>query len=498
MDTRQYILDERKKGTPDDVIFTNLKKMNAPEVSSFPESPKRGLVGEVLPTVTGIAGGIIGGALGVPLGPPGIIGGAIVGSGAGGALGETAQQGLEQTFGKRKDISVGQIGAAGVTQAVLEGGGQVLGRGLKLGVEKVVKPAVDAWRKPIVNLISNFSGYAEDVVTRAMQRTPGVVLSLQRGEKALNDIIKSTVTKFHEVSNAALKAAKTKMKALDAKFSLGGRGQRASRNLVLTEARDFVGSTARVLRNEHDIGVTKGGTLLFERTSNPSRIVGVSEKNAIQESYNILNNIKKDTSISNIDSTLGRMIVLQRKTPNSTPTGPESKKVIGEMIGLLKDFAKKTYPQFAEEIEKNFKKRILISQGKEILGESANLSPKELSLLTKRILQIFNSGNLAMREAVETIGTKTEQDVVGAAAGTLMKAGEQVSVRAQNLTRRGIVEKVFEYVPRKMLVNYGITGKITGELANNASLKALAKTLGITVDALIREAVSASQNNLTE
>lgn len=481
MDAKQYILDERKKGTSDVQIFQNLQKINVPELNP------RGWAGQILPIGTGIAGGIAGGALG---GIPGATAGAAIG----GAIGETAQQGLESVARRRKNLNLGQIVGAGVTQGLLEAGGQVATR----VAGAVTKPVIEATRVPIVNFISKMSGYAEDVVTQAMKRTPGVVSALQKGEAALGDIIKSAVTKFHEFSQSALDASKATMKHLDATLSLGGRGQTASRNVLLNEAKDFVSNVTTVLRNEHNIGVTSKGELLFERTSMPSRIVTGSEKSAIQESFNLLNNIKKDTSISNIDATLERMIVFQRKTPAGTPTGPESKKVIGEIISQLKDFAKKVYPQVADEIEKNFQQRILISQGKEILGESAHLSPKDLSLLTKRMLQMFNTGNLAVRESTQAIAKQTGQDIPGAAAGMLMKQGEQVSIRAQNLTRRGVIEKAFEFIPRAMLKNYVQTGRISGELLNSPTLKGLAKSAGITVDALVREVVTSMQSNTAD
>lgn len=497
MDTKQYIIDQRKKGVSDVDIFNSLKKMNVPGISASTEQPKRGFVGEILPTATGIAGGIIGGTLGSVGGPAGIFAGAVGGSTLGGALGETAQQSLEQVAGNRSQMKPGQIAAAGLTQGALEAGGGIIGQGLKLGA-KVVQPAIEASRRPIVNFISKMSGYAEDLVSRALERTPGVKATLKGGEESLNKIISSAVAKFHEISSATLEAAKAQIKKLDALHSLGGKGQTASRNLLLGEGKNFVRNTTSLLRDTHNIGVKSDGTLLFTRPVDPSRIVSAGEKNAIQEAFNVMRNIEKNTTISNIDSTLERMLVLQRKTPGGTPTGPETKAIIGDMINKVKEFAQKSYPQFADELEKNFQQRILISQGKEILGDSAHLSPEELSALTKKMLQLFNSGNLATRQAVEKIGGQTTQDVVGASAGALMKQGEQFSVRAQNLTRRGIIEKVFEYIPRNVVMNYIKTGKITGNLLENKVIKNLAKTAGLSVDGLLREAIVSSQDNLSQ
>lgn len=495
MDTKQFILDERKKGTSDVEIYKKLQQMNAPEIKQpSTEGPQRGFVGSILPVGSSIVGGIVGGAAGAPAGPAGVFGGAVLGAGLGQALGETAQQGLEEIAGDRQGLNTGQIAAGGVTGA----GTELIGGALIKGVGAVAKPAMNALREPVVKFFTKFSGFAQDVVEKALTRSPGVVSALTRGEKALNDIITSANTKFHIFAKDTLAAAKARIKQLDTQLSLGGRGEPVGRVLQLKEANDFVGTAKAILRSEHNIGVTENGTLLFERVSNPSRVVSKSEQSAIQQSYGLLNGIRKDTSIKNIDSMIERMIVLSRKTPAGTPTGPESKAVINQMINQAKVFAKKIYPQFADEIERNFAQRMAINQGKELLGDTAYLSPLELSKLTKRMLQIFNSGNLPVRQSTEAIAQTTGEDIVGGAAGALIKAGDQISQRAPILTTRSAITKVVEAIPRVILENYAKTGKITGGFTTNPTVVKTAKALGITVDTLFREAVAIMQNNTTE
>jgi len=495
MDTKQYILDERKKGTPDSVIYQNLQKMNAPEIKQpSTEGPQRGIVGSIIPVGSSILGGIAGSLAGVPAGPAGIFGGAVIGSGIGQAVGETAQQGLENLAGNRKGLNTGQIVAGGVTGS----GTELVGGGLARGVGAVAKPIFNAVREPAVKFLSKFSGFAGDIIEKALTRSPGVLEGLSKGESALDKIISGANAKFHQFAKDTLEAARAEIKRLDTQYSLGGKGAGASRAIVLKDANDFVNTAKVILRNEHNIGVLNDGTLMFERASNPSRIVSKSEQSSIQQAYGLLNGIKKDTSIKNIDSVLERMIVFARKTPAGTPTGPESKAVINQLMDGLKTFAAKTYPEFAGQIEKNFAQRMAINEGKEILGDTSHLSPVELAKLSKRMLQMFNSGNLPVRNSTQAIANQTGEDIVGSAAGTLIKAGDQVSQRAPNLTVRSAAAKILEYIPRAALKSYVSTGKITGNLINNKVIQKIAKTAGVTVDFLFREAVSQMQNNTTE
>ena len=79
-----------------------------------------------------------------------------------------------------------------------------------------------------------------------------------------------------------------------------------------------------------------------------------------------------------------------------------------------------------------------------------------------------------------------------------MKEGEAISVRAPNLTRRGLVEKALEAIPRAALNNFVKTGKLTGELLNSKIVERTAKALGISVKALIQEMVNLAENKTTK
>lgn len=98
--------------------------------------PKRGLMGEILPTGGAIVGGIVGGiagaaggaALGLPEAGVGAIPGAaiggytgsVAGSALGGAAGEALQQEVEKVFGSRKELSGKEIGKTALSMGAAE------------------------------------------------------------------------------------------------------------------------------------------------------------------------------------------------------------------------------------------------------------------------------------------------------------------------------------------------------------------------------------------
>lgn len=446
---------------------------------------QRSFAGEILPTAGAIGGGILGGIAGAAAAGVGAVPGAIAGAAAGGAGGEAIQQKIEKSFGQRQAMNPGQIAATGVTSAVLEATGA--------GIAKVAKPIAGAVRAPMVKLLSKFSGFTDDIVSKALSRSPGVVSTLQGGEKALNNIVSSANKKFFEFAGKELTKSKEVIAKIAKQESLGGPGETASRNLLLTGARDFVAESAKKLRT-YNIGVKGNGTLLFDRVNKPSNIVAKADQSTIQEAFNRVVSIRENTSIPHIDAVHERLITLLKKTPAGSPTGAESKKIIQEFMGNIDNFVETNYPKYAEAIKENFTKRIFIAEAKDLLGDTANLGKKELAQLSKKMYQLYNTGNLPVREGMEAVGRATGEDVSGAAAGALMKAGEQFSVRAPQLTKRQIATKIVEYIPRKILTNFARTGAITGDLADNKVVEAISKITGISVKALIQEAVSLSQD----
>ena len=204
-------------------------------------------------------------------------------------------------------------------------------------------------------------------------------------------------------------------------------------------------------------------------------------------------------SLRHIDALYERLIVLKSKTPVGTPTGTETKKIIGSLIDDLTGFIERVYPQsYTDYLKTNLTKRLMISEAQELLGTSSNLTAKEISFISTRLLQLFNTGKLATREALESVGKFIKEDIVGTTSGVLMKEGEAISVRAPNLTRRGLVEKALEAIPRAALNNFVKTGKLTGELLNSKIVERTAKALGISVKALIQEMVNLAENKTTK
>lgn len=483
---KQFILQERAKGTPDDQIFDSLQEQSKPIA-------QRTGAGELLPTAFAIGGGVLG-AFG---GPVGAIGGAT----AGGALGETIQQGIEKKFGEREQISAPQIVGSGVTSGAFQATGGVVAKGLgafgRFAASKV--------KQPLISLFKNLSGFTDEVITKALERKPSTISGLKGGERTFLDVVRNSVTGLSELSKKSVREASEELtkivkdtplspdSLLARALSSSASKFKSARTEIFNKVGDFTNKIATNLRRKHNIGVEKTGNLSFARPNQPSRIVSGSEQSAIRESFNLLKEIRGNLSLKHVDSVYGRLVVLKSKTPAGTPTGTETKAVIGGMIKDLTDFVKKVYPKsYTEFLEKNLQKRVFINEAQEILGGSAHPSPKDLAIIESRVLQLFNTGKLPVREALEKIGGEVGEDIVGTTAGTLLSTGGQVSSRAINLTKRGLVEKVLESIPREALTNFIKTGNLTGELSSNQILINTAKTLGISVKALLLEAVNLS------
>lgn len=478
---REFIEQERAKGTPDDRIYDALRERGVftPEPS---KEVNRGLIGEIIPTAGAILGGIGGGALGAFGGPAGAAAGYIAGSGLGGAAGEFAQQGIEKATGERQEFDEGQIAASGVISAAVPAALKVASIPVKAGAKAVANVA----REPMVKFLKFFSGYADDVIHKTLQRTPGAVEGIKGGEKALNDIVRRTSGKISELASSLLKESQKKIAELSKLGSFGGPGQTASRNLVLNEGRKFIQNTVTNLQKNYNIGVRAGKELLFSRSSQPSRIVVGGDQKTIQEGFNLINNVLKNTSIKNIDATLERMIVLQSKTPGGTPTGATTKKIIREMMDELARFAKATYPKYGEFLDENFPKRLMLNEAKELFGSSAHLTAKEVSVITKRLLQIYNTGNLSIREGVEKIGKEVGEDVAGTAAGAIQNIDDAFSFRGGEFGIRNLIKRVAQYVPRKALDVYVETGKITGELGRSKGIRYLTRAAKVSTQTAVQ------------
>lgn len=475
----QFIRNQRAKGVPDTEILRQINTYQPEE---------RGIAGELVPAAFSVAGGILGAAGGSLAAPvAGTVAGGVAGAAAGGALGETVQQGIERTFTGRPSFDSTQIAA----QGVVSGASQLVGAGLaKLG-----GLALTASRPTAVRFLSKLSGYADDVVSRALERTAGAVQATKGGEVVLQDVVKKTAAQLSVYAKQSVDASR---KAV-AEFSKGGnvvqQGLPGTKSELLNQGKDFINTITTNLRSKYNIGVSKESGLMFDRANIPSNIVSQADRSAIQSAFQTVSTIKNNVTIKHIDAVLERLITLHTKTPAGSPTGAETKLILREMADDVVEFVKsvpstfgKGYKQYADHLVTELPKRVFIGDAKELFGTSANLSPKEVSLIEKRLLQMFNTGNRPIREFSEEVGKTLDQDIVGTAAGTLINTGDQVSVRATELTKRGIVEKVLQYIPRAAVSNYVSNGKLTPELSGIVQF--IAKTTGTTAKVILQDIVN--------
>jgi len=468
------------------------------------EDVKRTGAGSILPGAFAVGGGILGGFAGAPAGPAGVVGGGVAGAAAGGALGETIQQGIESKFGQRENIDHSQILESGVFSGVAQGvvpaGGVIF-----KGVSTISRPLV-------VKTMSKISGFTEPVLEKLLSRTPGVVSGLREGENALLSMIQRSASGISKYADETL----SKSKQLIASLSQSSKGIADDIKKILVpqkktvplpnlpfeiaknikgQTTNFISSITNTLRSKYNIGVNKTGELVFDRPNIPSNIVNSGDKNAIQEAFRAVNNITKNLSIKNIDAVLERLIVLRKKTPGGTPTGAETKKIIGTIMDDVVKFVEslgnvgiKQYSQYATHLKEALPERLFINQMKDLFGGKSQLSPKEASKVARDILRLFNPGGLAVRESAEKIGGEIGEDIVGTSAGVIAQTGKQVGQNVP-MSLPDIGRQVFQFVPNQIIKNFARTGRVTGDLVEMKALQLISKITGYSIRALLQSAV---------
>lgn len=491
-DKKKFITEQRASGLSDEAIFDQLVEQD----SEIKEKVERGFFGEILPTAGQIGGGIIGGVLGAGAGGVGAVPGAIGGAAIGGALGETAQQAIEQTAGDRKSLDPSQIIATGITGAVLEPVGQVGGKivGKALGkAGKLVEPLVAKVRPKLVNFLSKLSGFTDEIVEKAVSRSPGVKFALEKGERAVVEVIENSRKKIGELKGLISKDFGERLDKVIKTETLGGPGQEASRALQLKEVGRFKLNAAKILRN-NNIGVNQDGKLLFNRTSAPSRIVNSAEQKNIQESFNLLQSIEKNTSPKHIEAVLERIRALKKF---DTPSGAQTSKIVNGIFDEAEAVTRQLYPKLSALRSEYSLQKKLIEDAEDLLGNKP-LDALEKKRITTKLYQIYNTGSLPQREAAEALGEVIGEDITGTSAGAIIKAGDTFSMRATQLTTRGVAEKFVNAVPRKLLESYAKTGKITGEIGQSDFFNKLISALQIAAKAGSREAINLLESKTSD
>lgn len=423
-----------------------------------------------LPSAGAIVGGIAGGASGAGFGS--IATGAL-GAAGGHALGTEMRDAIQ---GRQTDYVETAKGAAGAAAL------QATGDGFFAGVAKLGR----AISPSVAPLVGKLTGYGNSLMETAMQRSPQTVEAVKRGEQVLNENVKRTAVNLSSHAKEVFQSAKETVKMLSGS-SGGGKGYPGTRQAILDEGTNFIDGITRSLRSEHNIGVSKTGALDFNRSTLPSNIVSGSDGKTIQDGYNLLKSITKDTTISNIDAVLERFMVLKSKTPAGTPTGAQTKAIIGDMMEKVQGFVKSlggispAYEQYAQFLEHNLPQRVFINEAKDLFGATQHIGAEDIASLTKKTLAAFSSGNSAVKGFMEKIGATVGTDPVGAAAGSHINS-DQFSVRAPSLVNRSIIAKVAESLPRSLIKNYVATGNLLG-LETHPLLQKAANILGITTKA---------------
>lgn len=449
-------------------------------------------VSGALPAAGAIGGGFLGGLAGATVTAPTIAGipagayaGAVGGAALGGAAGTAAAQKLQG-----QALNPSQIALSGATSGAIEA---VTG-GLGLAFKAAAKSPL------LAGIAGKMTGYAQDVLDTALQRTPGAVNAVTKGESALVDVVKDTSAKLSTYAQNLVDEGKQTVDNLS-KLSGGGKGYPGTRQALLAKGMDFVQNITNTLRTAYNIGVKSTG-LDFARSTMPSNIVSGGDKASIQDAFDTVANIAKDTSINNINAVIERLITLKSKTPVGSVTGPETRKVIGDMIDKVVGFTRSlgsvtpAYKQYADYLEQNIPKRVFVNDAKEMFEGTKNLSAKEISAISSRLLNVFKTGKQSLKDFAGQVGTTLGTDPVGATAGTIINAGDKVSLNPTIATPRGIVAKVVEILPRTLVQNFIKTGNMAA-LELHPIIQATAKAAGTTAKAiaqLIGQSINQSQN----
>lgn len=471
-DPKQFILDERAKGTPDSQIYDMLSSASTRFTVQGDEG--RGFVGELLPTGGAVLGGTIG-ALGGPVG-------AVAGAGIGGALGETAQQGIEKKLGQRQNFSTPQIAATGVASAAAEGVFQVGG--------KVISKVAEALKNPFLKFLGKISGYDEKVLAKALQRTPGAIEGTKTGESFLNNIVLRGRERIGKLATENSEQFGKEFTQLTKFYP---------RTIGPNTFKDIYGdiSPFRQILRDNRIGVDKTGQLIFERPLTEAgeasaRINSTGEQGVIQRAYTEIQKLYKNPSLINSEAVLENLRALKKF---ETQTGVQTSAVVEQMFHKAEEVVGGLYPKLLELRGRYGPQREMIADAKYLFGKSET-GARGVTMATKKLLQLFNTGNLAARQSMERFGEKVGLDVTGGAAGGLLKTGSNPG-RVPYLTTRGIIEQVGEYLPREAIKSYVATGKITGELLNNPTIKFLIHATKGTARSVLQDIANLLENKKT-
>lgn len=451
---------------------------------------------KILPTVGAIGGGILGGLAGAGTGflaggvgaIPGGIAGAVGGATAGGAGGEALQEGINSLADRQNELNPGKIATTGAISGALEATTAGLGQGLKYV----------ATAPQVAKFLSTFTGFGKDVVDVGIARAPATVDAVKSGESSLSQTVKDTSSKLSEYAQNLVDESKKTVDELSS-LSGGGKGFPGTRQAILDTGTKFLANITDSLRSAYNIGVDKLGNLDFARSYSPSNIVSGGDTKAIQDAFDTVKNITKDTSIDNIDAAINRLMTLRAKTPVGAPTGAETKKIIGNMMSQVVGFTKSlgsvspAYQKYADFLEQNLPKRVFVNDAQKFFVGTKNLSAAQVEKVSSKLLGLFKTGKLELRNFADQVGKTVGTNPVGSSAGTIINSGEKVSPnQIGNFTPRGIIERALESVPRALFKNYVKTGDMLS-LENHPFIQGLVQKTGLPIKTIVQEVLNQLQ-----
>jgi hypothetical protein len=423
------------------------------------QTSERGLSGEILP----IAGQTIGSFFGP------------AGGFAGGVIGETAQQELEKLGGSRESLNIPQIGVAGAVGAIPFERFAGLLKGIAKPALKAAKPIVEGIDTGLAKFIGRFTGLPEGAVDQTLKRTPGVIAGSKEGETAVLALVRAGRDNLGKLADEVSTAFGKGLEKVNKNYKYG----ETFHILNMKEVGNFIGSATRELRANR-IGVKNTGELIFEKGVETgkasSRISSAGEQKNIQKAYNELLKLKNNSSPKNVEAVLENIRALKKF---ETSTGLQSSAVVENIFQQGEKLAKKLYPDLAKLRTEYGPQREIINDAKYLFGKTGigKSDIAQESTAVRKILNLYNTGNLPLREATEQIGKALKLDIKGTAAGALLKEGEAYSFKASNLSEKGFLNKFIEGLPRKGLQNYAQTGSTLGGVQNAPLVKALQKLL---------------------
>lgn len=423
------------------------------------------------PQVLPVGGAILGGTLGAAGGAliPGAgetgaseIAGGMAGAGIGGAVGQYAEDAIENLFHPNKDFNklpeLGKVATTGVASTVAEGVGRAV----------FSKPMADILTKGI----SIVAGYPEEVVKAALQDPQSLVPGFKKGAQGLSDMVKKVGASLGEQSGKLNDWFGEQLSKFGTTGIQGGKD--AVDALIKNIDTNILKSTENGIVPSTNFSAQKGGYLSMDNklNFNNSTIIEKTAQNKITQAYNFLLDLKNNPTAEGLNNA----VVKIGKLWSSDKSGIKAETpILGKMLHTLNDFIHGVGDDFQglghQELAKLRDqyapaKAVLDNMG-DIIPKSTKLSTEEIRGAIKKLVSLTSDPYaLETKGAIDKFGSKIGEDIGNMTKGAILKErGVKGGMPVQSIP--GIFTKMIRLLPSELLK---VPVKIAGMEGNATSI----------------------------